>query len=260
MAHAQNKVTIIKGKITGKDGVPLPGVSVMLKGKPVEGVVTDAEGNYTLRVKETSGTIVFTSVGYSLKEIPFNETTGVIDVKLEETVSVLNDVILTGYIKQKKSDITGAISSVRNKDFKDQPVSNLAQSIQGKVSGVLVSQPSGTPGAGLAVSIRGTDDPLYVIDGVPMISESNSSLSTSYNTDGEEVGKGQNISSVSDINPDDIESIEILKDASSASIYGARAANGVVLITTKRGKNGKTEFNFNSFTGVQNVARKIPLS
>ncbi|MFN8271546.1 MAG: TonB-dependent receptor plug domain-containing protein [Chitinophagaceae bacterium] len=258
MAHAQNKVTIIKGKITGKDGVPLPGVSVMLKGKPVEGVVTDAEGNYTLRVKETSGTIVFTSVGYSLKEIPFNETTGVIDVKLEETVSVLNDVILTGYIKQKKSDITGAISSVRNKDFKDQPVSNLAQSIQGKVSGVLVSQPSGTPGAGLAVSIRGTDDPLYVIDGVPMISESNSSLSTSYNTDGEEVGKGQNISSVSDINPDDIESIEILKDASSASIYGARAANGVVLITTKRGKNGKTEFNFNSFTGVQNVARKIP--
>lgn len=258
VAHAQTKVTILKGKVTGKDGAPLPSVSVMLKGKPVEGVVTDADGNYTLRVKETSGKIVFSTVGYSPKEIPFTESTTIIDAKLEETVSVLNDVILTGYIKQKKSDITGAISSVRNKEFKDQPVSNLAQSIQGKVSGVLVSQPSGTPGAGLLVSVRGTNNPLYVIDGVPMISESNSSLSTSYNTDGEEVGKGQNISSIADINPDDIESIEILKDASSASIYGARAANGVVLITTKRGKNGKTEFNFNSFTGVQNVARKIP--
>lgn len=256
--YAQNKVIVLKGKVTAKDGVPLPSVSVMQKGKPVEGVVTDTEGNFTFRTDETSGVLVFSAVGYANREVNFSEANTVFNIQLEETVSALNDVILTGYIKQKKSDITGAISSVRNKEFKDQPVANIAQSIQGKVSGVLVTQASGTPGAGLQVFVRGTDDPLYVIDGVPMISESNSSLSTSYNTDGEEVGKGQNISSIADINPDDIESIEILKDASSASIYGARAANGVVLITTKRGKSGKTEFSFNSFTGVQNVSREIP--
>lgn len=256
-AYSQNSTTL-KGKVTGKDAQALPGVTVQVKGKPVEITQTDNDGNFSLQTKEFSGILVFTSVGYATKEVAFNPSLTTFAVQMEETVSVLNEVVLTGYIKQKKSDITGAISSVRNKEFKDQPVSNLAQSIQGKVSGVLVSQPSGTPGAGLLVSVRGTNNPLYVVDGVPMISESNSSLSTSYNTDGEEVGKGQNVSSISDINPDDIESIEILKDASSASIYGARAANGVVLITTKRGRAGKTDFNFNSFTGIQNVSRKIP--
>ena len=250
--------TQLKGKVTGKDGQPLPGVTVQVKGKPSEITQTDGEGAFNLRTREFSGILVFTSVGYALKEVAFNPALVSFDVKMEESVSVLNDVVLTGYIKQKKSDITGAISSVRNKEFKDQPVANLAQSMQGKVSGVLVSQPSGTPGAGLLVSVRGTNNPLYVVDGVPMISESNSSLSTSYDTDGNEVGAGQNVSSISDINPDDIESIEILKDASSASIYGARAANGVVLITTKRGKAGKTDFAFNSFTGIQTPARKIP--
>ncbi len=160
-------------------------------------------------------------VGFQEREIKYTgaET---LDIRLEESVSMLHDVILTGYLKQKKSDITGAISSILNRDFKDQPVSNVAQSIQGKLAGILVTTPSGTPGAGLLVSIRGANNPLYVVDGVPMISQSNSSLSTSYNTNGEEQGKGQDISSISDINPDDIESIEVLKDASSASIYGSR--------------------------------------
>lgn len=257
-AYAQSDGTLLKGKVTGKDALPLAGVTIQVKGKTSEITQTDADGNFSLRTKEFSGILVLTSVGYATKEVAFNPSLISFDVKMEESVSVLNEVVLTGYIKQKKSDITGAISSVRNKEFKDQPVSNLAQSMQGKVSGVLVSQPSGTPGAGLLVSVRGTNNPLYVVDGVPMISESNSALSTSYDTDGNEVGQGQNISSISDINPDDIESIEILKDASSASIYGARAANGVVLITTKRGKSGKTDFAFNSFTGVQSASKKIP--
>ena len=257
-SFAQATGQLIKGKVTGKDGVILSGASVAMKGKPNEATLTDGEGNFVLRVKESSGVLIFSNVGYALKEVAFNNASTSLDVKMEESVSVLNEVVLTGYIKQKKSDITGAISSVRNKEFKDQPVLNIAQSIQGKVAGILVTTPSGTPGAGLLVSVRGASNPLYVVDGVPMISESNSSLSTSYNTDGEEIGKGQNISSIADINPDDIESLEVLKDASSASIYGARAANGVVLITTKRGKSGKTDFSFNSYTGVQNVARKIP--
>lgn len=255
--HAQNSGTTLKGKVTGKDNLGLAGVTVMLKGT-VTATQTDAEGNYSLKVTAASGTLVFTSVGYALKEMGFSAASSTLDVKMEESISVLNEVVLTGYIKQKKSDITGAIASVRNKEFRDQPVSNVAQSIQGKLSGVLVTQASGTPGAGLSVFVRGSSNPLYVVDGIPMISESNSSLSTSYNTDGEEVGKGQNVSSISDINPDDIESIEVLKDASSASVYGARAANGVVLITTKRGKNGKTDFGFNSFTGIQTLAKNIP--
>jgi TonB-dependent starch-binding outer membrane protein SusC len=162
---------------------------------------------------------------------------------------------VVGYGAQKKSVVTGAIASVKNKDFKDQPVVNIASAIQSKVSGVNVTSPSGTPGAGLLVSIRGASNPLYVVDGVPIISESNSAITNSYDLDGNVTGQSQNISSIADINPNDIESVEILKDASAASIYGVRAANGVVLITTKRGTTDKTEFGVNMYTGIQKVAR-----
>jgi TonB-linked SusC/RagA family outer membrane protein len=254
---AQNTPTILKGKVTAKDGSPLASVTVQAKGKN-DATQTGADGLFQLTVHATSGTLVFSSVGYANKEVAYSPSNTNFSIQLEESVSVLNDVVLTGYIKQKKSDITGAISSIRNKDFKDQPLSNLAQSIEGKVSGLQVTTPSGTPGAGLLVSVRGSNNPLYVVDGIPMLSESNSNLATSYTTDGTVTGQGQNVSSISDINPDDIESIEILKDASAASIYGARAANGVILITTKRGKNGKTDFSFDSYTGLQQVSRNIP--
>ncbi|MEP6844788.1 MAG: carboxypeptidase-like regulatory domain-containing protein, partial [Panacibacter sp.] len=154
--YGQGDGILLKGKVTGKDAQPLAGVTVSVKGKPAEITQTDGDGNFSLRTKEFSGILVLSSIGYANKEVAFNPALVSFDVKMEESVSVLNEVVLTGYIKQKKSDITGAISSVRNKEFKDQPVSNLAQSMQGKVSGVLVSQPSGTPGAGLLVSIRGT--------------------------------------------------------------------------------------------------------
>ena len=255
--RSQQAETLIKGKIVGKDGNPIQGVTVQLKGKTNTSTVTDSNGVFRIHSPLASGVLQFTMIGFSEKEMHFDGSSD-LEVKLEESVSMLHDVVLTGYLKQRKSDITGAISSITNKEFKDQPVSNIAQSIQGKLAGILVTTPSGTPGAGLLVSIRGASNPLYVVDGVPMISESNSSLSTSYNTNGEEQGKGQNISSISDINPDDIESIEVLKDASSSSIYGSRAANGVVLITTKRGRAGKTEFSLNSFFGVQDLPRKIP--
>ncbi|HLK29793.1 MAG TPA: TonB-dependent receptor [Puia sp.] len=247
---------VVKGTIKDADGKPIAGASIVVKGT-AKGTNSAADGSYSITLNSPNDVIEISYVGFKSKTIEVKGRTA-IDVSLEETKSQLSDVVVVGYGTQKKSDITGAISSVRNKEFKDQPVSNLASSIQGKVAGILVTTPSGTPGAGLLVSVRGANNPLYVVDGVPMLSESNSSLSTSYNTNGDEQGSGQNISSISDINPDDIESIEILKDASSASIYGARAANGVVLITTKRGKNGKTEFSFNSFAGIQNVARKIP--
>ena len=246
----------LKGTVKDASGNPVSGASVLVKSTK-QGTSTADNGTFSINLSSSTAEIEITSVGFKNKTITLNGETS-IDVVLEESKSQLNEVVVVGYGTQKKSDITGAISSIRNKEFKDQPVSNVAQSIQGKVAGILVTTPSGTPGAGLLVSVRGANNPLYVVDGVPMLSESNSALSTSYNTDGEEMGSGQNISSISDINPDDIESIEILKDASSASIYGARAANGVVLVTTKRGRNGKTEFSFNSFAGIQKVARKIP--
>jgi TonB-linked SusC/RagA family outer membrane protein len=248
--------TELHGTVKDNDGKPIAGATIVQAGTG-KGGNSATDGTFTISVPSLNGIIEISCVGYTSRKIELGGKAEVAIV-LQESRSQLGDVVVVGYGTQRKGSVTGAISSISNKDFKDQPVSNVAQSLQGKLAGVLVSSPSGTPGAGLLVSVRGANNPLYVVDGVPMISESNSSLSASYTTEGETVGEGQNLSSISDINPDDIESIQVLKDASSASIYGARAANGVVLITTKRGRNGKTEFGFNSFYGVQNVARKIP--
>jgi TonB-linked SusC/RagA family outer membrane protein len=246
---------LINGTVT--DAVtkePLPGTAVVVKGSQI-GITTDVDGKFTLKVG-AKDVLIFRLVGYESVETAVDNRTK-IDVQLKESSSLLSDLVVVGYGTQKKSQITGAIASISNKDFKDQPVANLAGSIQGRVSGLNVTTPSGTPGAGLLVNVRGNSNPLYVVDGIPMLSESSSSLSTAFDLQGKTVGSGQTISSVSDINPNDIESIEILKDASAAAIYGARAANGVVLITTKRGKEGKTEISFNAYTGVQQVSRKI---
>jgi TonB-linked SusC/RagA family outer membrane protein len=255
LSIAQTAKITVSGKVTDPaDGSPLPGVSIVEKGT-TNGTSTDATGSYILSVP-SDATLIFSFVGYKNQEVAVNNRT-VIDVSLETDAQLLEDVVVVGYGTQKKSQITGAIASVDNKEFKDQPVTNLASSIQGRVSGLNVTTPSGTPGAGLLINIRGNNSPLYVVDGIPMISQSNSALSTSFDTEGNVVGNGQNLSSISDINPNDIESIEILKDASAASIYGARAANGVILITTKRGKSGKPSINFNAYYGVQQVSRPI---
>lgn len=246
----------VSGIITdGGNNEPLIGASILIKGTS-RGTVTDVDGRYTLQVAGPDDILVVTYTGYAAAEVQVGARTE-INIVLSSDVQTLSELIVVGYGVQKKSQVTGAISSIRNEEFKDQPVSNLASSVQGRVSGLNVITPSGTPGAGLIVSVRGSSNPLYVVDGVPMLSESNSALSTSFDTDRNVVGKGQNLSSISDINPNDIESIEILKDASAAAIYGARAANGVILITTKRGKEGKTNVNFNYYTGVQQVARQI---
>lgn len=254
LALAQN--ISVKGFVKDAQGNPLQGATVSVKGSAKNtGTSTLADGSFSIQVP-SSGSIEVSIVGFKNQTMPVNGKTEVVLV-MQESASQLTDVVVVGYGTQKKSNLTGAVASIGNKDFKNQPVTNLASSIQGKLSGINVTSPSGTPGAGLLVSIRGAQNPLYVVDGIPMISESNSSLSTSFNTTGEEVGQGQNISSISDINPDDIESIEILKDASSAAIYGARASNGVVLVTTKKGKAGKSQIGFNMYTGVQKVAKTI---
>ncbi|HUM47906.1 MAG TPA: SusC/RagA family TonB-linked outer membrane protein, partial [Chitinophagales bacterium] len=253
---AWSQTTIVRGIVTDKKNEPLIGATVRWKEDPAKGTQTDEDGKFMLTVTAPSGTLVFSYVGYNDYEEAFSPAKINFTVALNEHRE-LDEVIVVGYGVQKKSDITGAISSIKAKDLQGLPNANLGTSITGKASGIYVKTPSGTPGAGLLVSVRGSENPLYVVDGIPMISESNSGLSTSYDTQGNTTGNGQNVSSIADINPDDIASIEILKDASSASIYGARAANGVVLITTKRGVAGKTTFNVNAYTGLQSVSNKI---
>ncbi|MFN8341134.1 MAG: TonB-dependent receptor [Cyclobacteriaceae bacterium] len=250
----ENRVTI-SGKVTdASDGSALPGVSIVEKGT-TSGGSSDLNGAFSLSVRP-GATLVFSFVGYKPAEIVVGSQTQ-IDVALLQDVVQLGDIVVVGYGTQEKKDVTGALASLNNREFKDQPTTNVAANLQGKMAGVNITSTSGTPGAALNVSIRGATNPLYVVDGIPMISESNSSLSTSYDLDGNSVGSGQAVSSISDINPNDIESVEVLKDASAAAIYGSRAANGVVLITTKRGKSGKTQFNFNHYSGLQQPTRKI---
>ncbi|HMZ89987.1 MAG TPA: TonB-dependent receptor [Chitinophagales bacterium] len=248
--------TIITGVVRDSStNETLIGANVRLVSDPSVGTSTDLDGAFTLSLQTSSGALKISFVGYNEQTISFNGS-GTLNVLLSSE-HILEEIVVVGYGTQKKSDVTGSISSTRNEDFRDQPISNVAGSIQGKVSGIDIRNASGTPGAGLLVSVRGQYNPLYVVDGIPMISESNSSISTSFDLQGNSVGAGQNISSISDINPDDIESIEILKDASAASIYGARAANGVILITTKRGAAGKTRFSLNYYSGIQQVSRPL---
>lgn len=248
--------TTIKGVVRDSStNETLVGANIRLLADPTIGASTDIDGSFTIVSPTNSGSLVVSFVGFNQRTVNFNGSATLSILLTSERE--LDEIIVVGYGSQKKSDITGSISSTKNEEFRDQPVSNIAASIQGKVTGIDIRNASGTPGAGLLVSVRGQSNPLYVVDGIPMISESNSGISTSFDLQGASVGNGQNISSISDLNPDDIESIEILKDASAASIYGARAANGVILITTKRGAAGKTKFNLNYYTGLQQVSRPI---
>lgn len=251
LIHAQTK---IKGKVVDSNQEPLIGASVMQKAG-AQGTVTDISGDFELEVP-ANAILVVSYVGFTSKEVEVGNQTQ-LTIVLEPDNRALDEVVVVGYGSQRKSQITGAIASLKEADIKDQPVSNLASSMQGRVAGLNVMNASGTPGAGLLVNVRGNNAPLYVVDGIPLLSESNSALSTSFDLQGQNVGSGQTLSSVSDINPNDIESIEVLKDASAAAIYGARAANGVILITTKRGKNGLKEASLNVYTGIQNIARPI---
>lgn len=245
----------IRGVIKDKVGEGIPYANIQIK-NTIIGAIADVEGNFVINIANYGATLIFSSVGYQTKEVLINDNKA-LDIMLEDQYSALQDVVVVGYGTLQKSVITGAISSVKNKDFKDQPVTAIGNAIQGKLAGVNVVSPSGTPGAGLLFNIRGSFNPLYVVDGIPLLSESNSGLSTSYDLDGKAVGNGQSVSSIADINPNDIESVEILKDASAAAIYGARAANGVVLITTKRGNSERTEFGVNQYVGMQERTRSI---
>ncbi|HCM77835.1 MAG TPA: SusC/RagA family TonB-linked outer membrane protein [Cytophagales bacterium] len=231
----------VSGKVTSEvDGSSLPGVSVLLKGTST-GTVTDVEGNYRLSVPTTGGTLTFSFIGFTTTDVAIGANS-VIDVTLSEDVKQLSEVVVVGYGTQLKQDLTGNIAKVSGSQVENIPVPSFEQAIQGRAAGVFVEASNGKLGQGIKVRVRGTSSlsagsqPLYVVDGVPITSQSQTALSGDTNP-------------LADLNSFDIESIEILKDASAAAIYGSRGANGVVIITTKRGKSEKTNFNVNFMTG-----------
>ncbi len=245
----------ISGRVTSSaDGQPLPGVNVLVKGT-TNGVSTDANGNYSLTIPNGSVTLLLTSIGSVSQEVAVGNRT-VINVQLVEALNELSQVVVTGYNTTQRKDITGSITSVSPEKFKNIPVASFDQALQGQAAGVQVTQSSGTPGGGINVRVRGSTSisasnrPLFVVDGVPV---EDGSLTN------REFG-GQQDNAFALFNANDIESIDVLKDASAKAIYGSRAANGVVLITTKKGRSGqKTTFSADVQRGVIDMVRKPSL-
>jgi TonB-dependent SusC/RagA subfamily outer membrane receptor len=227
---AQDEDLIISGTVTDEKGDPIPGVNIFVRNTST-GTISEFNGNYRLAVPKDAEYIVYSYIGYQTVEEPINNR-NIIDIVLKEDAQELEEIIVTGYSSQKKADVIGSISSLNPEVVKDMPITGLDQALQGQVPGVSVTQSSGTPGGGIMVRIRGNSSisssnrPLYIVDGIPVRDGGLSTRSFG----------GQSDNALSTLNPNDIESIEILKDASAKSIYGSRAANGVVIITTKRGK------------------------
>ena len=236
----------ISGRVTGSDGGALPGATVLERGTS-NGVSTNAEGAFSLSV-QPGATLVISSVGYTAQTIPAGSQS-VINVKLAVSATQLNEAVVVGYGSQARTDLTGSVATVTAKEIANTPVTSFEQAIQGKAAGVFIENSSGKLGQAVKVRVRGTSSvsgdtqPLYVVDGIPITSDDQSGTAAPTNP-------------IADLNPNDIESISILKDASSSAIYGSRGSNGVILITTKHGKSGATKFNLGYQTGVSEPTHK----
>jgi TonB-linked SusC/RagA family outer membrane protein len=238
MAFAQGRV--VTGTVTSlEDGMGVPGATVLVKGTTI-GTATDIDGKYSINIPAGSNVLVFTFVGLTPQEVNIgNRST--INVALESDVTALSEVIVTGYGTQPKREVTGAVSSVKGDAIQNLPLQSFDRALQGRAAGVQVRSSNGLPGGAVNIRIRGVgsvnagNEPLFIVDGVQLNNQSNASFTQS--------------NPLAFLNPNDIESMEILKDAASAAIYGSQAANGVVIITTKKGKQGKAKFEFNAFSG-----------
>ncbi|WP_212003173.1 TonB-dependent receptor [Chitinophaga sp. HK235] len=223
---------IIKGTVTDAKGEGLPGVAVILKGSN-KGVLTDPTGHYQLEVPDNAGILVFKLIGYVTQEVPV-AAAGNVRIKMELAATDMNEIVVVGYGTQKKTSITGAVATINTKELKQAPTSNLSNALVGLMPGLIAQNTSGKPGAGSSISIRGkstwgNNDALIVVDGV--------------------------VRPFDQLDPNEVESVTILKDAAAAAVYGARAANGVVLVTTRRGHTGKPKFNYSGYAGVQQPTR-----
>ena len=248
----------ISGRVLDEQGSGLPGVSVVVKGTQ-RGTTTNADGNFTLSVPDRQAVLVFSFVGYQSREVSVGSQ-AIINITLTADNKTLNEVIVVGYGTVKKSDLTGSVASLKAEDFNPGANASVDQLMLGRSPGVQITQSSSEPGGGIAIRIRGAsslnagNEPLYVIDGLPL---DNSSL-LSASSGGAGTGTNQNPRNpLNSINPNDIASIEILKDASATAIYGSRGANGVILITTKRGNKGKIGVSYDANVGIQTVPKNL---
>ena len=251
-AFAQTKVS---GTVTSKeDGQPLPGTNILLKNGSV-GATTDFDGKYTINIEGSEAILVFSFQGYQTQEIAVGSQT-TLDVQLVEDISRLDEIVLIGYGSSKRKDLTGSISSIKAADIESVKATTADEFMQGRVSGLLLTQTSGQPGASTSIRIRGSssinagNEPLYVIDGFPV--DNNSDLVSVG-----DVAEGPNLNALSTLSPSDIKSIDVLKDASATAIYGSRGANGVIIITTKRGVNGKAQINYDTYVSFNEVSNKL---
>tara|TARA_R110000868_G_scaffold21640_12_gene89869 strand:+ start:8913 stop:11981 length:3069 start_codon:yes stop_codon:yes gene_type:complete len=234
----QAQELVVKGTVNDETGMPIPGASILLKGTTT-GVASDFDGNFELKTP-SNATLIFSYLGYKTIEESVNGRTTIL-VSLEPDLQALEEVVIVGYGAQKKSVVTGAISGVKQSDLEDLPITRIEQSLQGRVSGLTIAANSGQPGSSSTIRVRGittfgNNEPLWVVDGVVV-----------------------DAGGIGYLNQADIASIEVLKDAASQAIYGARAATGVILVTTKKGKSGKMSVNYNGYTGVSSPERKLDL-
>src|SRR5690606_37478395 len=232
----------VTGTITDTNGQPIPGVTVSVTGTTI-GTATDLDGRYSINVPEGS-TLVFSFIGYESQSVTVGDRS-IVNVTLSEDMAALDEVVVVCYGTVKKSDLTGSVADISGESLRNMPVPSIDQKLVGQVAGVQIQQVSGAPGAGTSVKIRGSgslgagNEPLYVIDGMPYSS-----------------GLNQNVNPLTFINPNDIEKITILKDASSTAIYGSRGANGVIMITTRNAGQGINQVDYSGYAGFQNVPHR----
>lgn len=256
-----SQTVTVTGRVTEFSGNPLPGVSIVIKGTRSTGTTTGEDGQYTLPGVPAEAVLSFSFVGFKTQEIPLNGRTR-LDVQLQEDITALTEVVVNaGYYTVKDQFRTGSIARVTAREIENQPVTNAIAAVQGRMAGVNITQGSGAAGGGYEIQIRGTNSlrragnyPMYIIDGVPVSSE------TASNSISAAILPNTEINPLNAINPNDIESIEILKDADATAIYGSRGANGVILVTTKKGRAGrKTALSVNTSYGLSRVARKMEM-
>lgn len=244
----------VTGKVlSGDNNEPLPGVNIIVKGTTT-GAISDLDGNYSVQVPDDNAALIFSSVGYETLEMAVGNQS-VINITLVPDITSLSEIIVVGYGTQEKRDVTASIASLDEEAIRKIPTANPVESLKGQIAGVDVMQNGGRPGQYPTVTIRGrrsikaSNEPLYVVDGVPMTSGGGPAQ-----VDGVDMPRG---GTIYDFNPQDIESMEILKDAAATAIYGSRGANGVILVTTKRGKQGKTNITYDGYYGVSSPIKKI---
>src|SRR5258705_7689107 len=235
ISHLWAQQRTIKGKVTDDKGAPIPGASVVVKGTNL-GTTTSSEGTFSISVPPNAKALIFSSIGLGEKEITLT-TANDYSINLSTKAADMSEVVVVAYGTKKKTDLTGSVATVKGADLENKPFTSVDKALQGNVAGLQSTAGSGAPGSNQQIRIRGissitaSNEPLWVIDGVPVLSNQLSRAATTSNI-------------LSTLNPNDIESITVLKDAASAAIYGNSAANGVILVTTKKGRAGKTKFRF----------------